>query len=222
MRYLPKSPAERQEMLAAIGAKSIEELFACVPERFRLRQALKLPGPFSEAEVINYFKERAGENSLGYTSFLGAGIYNHLRSVITDTILLRGEFLTSYTPYQAEITQGTLQAIFEFQTLMCQLTGQEVANASMYDGSTATMEAVLMAERVTGRQRVLVARSVHPEYRDVLRTYAKNSGLHVEEVPFTPSGTVDLNAVKSALKDDVAAVVLQSSNDIGTIEKLDG
>src|SRR5262249_45676556 len=127
MRYLPKSPAERQEMLSAIGAESIDELFECIPERYRLREALKLPGPFFEAVVIDYFKKRESENSLGYSSFLGAGVYNHLRSVITDTILLRGEFLTSYTPYQAEITQGTLQAIFEFQTLMCQLTGQEVA-----------------------------------------------------------------------------------------------
>ena len=134
MRYLPKSPAERQDMLAAIGAKSIDELFSSIPERFRLREALKIPGPFSEAEVIQYFQERAAENSGGYTSFLGAGVYNHLRSVVTDAIIQRGEFLTSYTPYQAEISQGTLQAIFEFQTLMCQLTGQEVANASMYDG----------------------------------------------------------------------------------------
>jgi len=158
MRYLPKSPAERREMLGAIGAKSIDELFSSIPDRFRLREALDIPGPYSEAEVIQYFKERAAENSNGYTSFLGAGVYNHLRSVVTDAIIQRGEFLTSYTPYQAEITQGTLQAIFEFQTLMCQLTGQEVANASMYDGSTAMTEAVLMAERLTGRQRVLVGR----------------------------------------------------------------
>src|SRR5437899_8920464 len=185
MRYLPKSPAERQEMLAAIGAKSIEELFSSIPERFRLREPLKIPGPLSEAEVVQYFKERASENSGGYTSFLGAGVYNHLRSVGTDAIIQLGEFLTSYTPYQAEISQGTLQAIFEFQTLMCQLTGQEVANASMWDGSTATTEAVLMAERITGRRRVLAAHSLHPEYRDVLRTYAKNSGLHVEELPFS-------------------------------------
>jgi len=222
MRYLPKSPAERQEMLAAIGAKSIDELFICIPERFRLRDALKLPGPLSEAEVISYFKDRAGENSVGYSSFLGAGVYNHQRSVITDTILLRGEFLTSYTPYQAEITQGTLQAIFEFQTLMCQLTGQEVANASMYDGSTATTEAVLMAERLTGRSRVLVARSVHPEYREVLRTYAKNSGLHVEEIGYIKNGTVDATALKAALNDDVAAVVLQSPNFFGVLETLPG
>ncbi len=218
MRYLPKSPTERQQMLAAIGVKSIDELFAGIPERFRLRKALNIPGPYSEAEVIQYFKDRAAENSKGYTSFLGAGVYNHLRSVVTDTIIQRGEFLTSYTPYQAEISQGTLQAIFEFQTMMCQLTGQDVANASMYDGSTAATEAVLMAERLTGRQRILVARSVHPEYREVLKTYAKNSGLRIEEIPFTASGTVDAKALQTALKDDVAAVVVQSPNFFGAIE----
>jgi glycine dehydrogenase subunit 1 len=218
MRYLPKSPAERQEMLSAIGAESIEELFSSIPERYRLREALKLPGPFSEAEIIQYFSDRAGENSRGYTSFRGAGVYNHLRSVVTDAIIQRGEFLTSYTPYQAEISQGTLQAIFEFQTLMCQLTGQEVANASMWDGSTATTEAVLMAERITGRRRVLVARSLHPEYRDVLRTYAKNSGLQVEEIPYSANGTVDQKALRSAIRDDVAAVVTQSPNFFGAVE----
>ncbi|HEV3374737.1 MAG TPA: aminomethyl-transferring glycine dehydrogenase subunit GcvPA [Candidatus Acidoferrum sp.] len=218
MRYLPKSPVERQEMLAAIGAKSIDELFSSIPERYRLRKTLKLPGPLSEAEVIQYFKDRAAENSVGYASFLGAGVYNHLRSVVTDAILQRGEFLTSYTPYQAEITQGTLQAIFEFQTLMCQLTGQEIANASMYDGSTATTEAVLMAERLTGRCRVLVARSVHPEYRDVLKTYAKNSGLLVEEIGYAADGRLDTKALRAALKEDVAAVVAQSPNFFGVIE----
>src|SRR5713226_7353008 len=222
MRYLPKSPAERQEMLAAIGAKSVDELFSSIPERFRLREALKIPGPYSEAEVIRYFNDRAAENSKGYTSFLGAGVYNHLRSVVTYSIIQRWYFLTSYTPYQAQITQCTLQAIFEFQTLMCQLTGQEVANASMYDGSTATTEAVLMAERLTGRSRVLVARSVHPEYREVVRTYAKNSGLHVEEIGYTKSGTADIAAIKSALKDDVAAVVVQSPNFFGVLETLSG
>jgi len=218
MRYLPKSPAERQEMLSAVGAESIDELFSSIPERFRLREALKLPGPLSEAEIIQYFTERAGENSRGYTSFRGAGVYNHLRSVVTDAVIQRGEFLTSYTPYQAEISQGTLQAIFEFQTLMCQLTGQEVANASMWDGSTATTEAVLMAERITGRRRVLVANSLHPEYRDVLRTYAKNSGLHVEELSFSKIGTLDEKALRSAIRDDVAAVVVQSPNFFGCVE----
>jgi glycine cleavage system P protein (glycine dehydrogenase) subunit 1 len=220
MRYLPKSPAERQEMLAAIGIKSVEELFSAIPQAYRLKKPLNLPGPLSEEEVIRYFRARGAENSTGYTSFLGAGVYSHLRSVVTDAILQRGEFLTSYTPYQAEISQGTLQAIFEFQTLMCQLTGQEVANASMYDGSTATTEAVLMAERVTGRQRVLVARSLHPEYRDVLRTYAKNSGLKVEELSYSATGTLDLNALKAALRDDVCTVVVQSPNFFGAIESV--
>jgi hypothetical protein len=208
-------------MLAAIGAETIEELFAAIPEAYRLKKPLDLPGPMSETEVIRYFQERAGENSSGYTSFLGAGVYSHLRSVVTDTILQRGEFLTSYTPYQAEISQGTLQAIFEFQTLMCQLTGQEVANASMYDGSTAMTEAVLMAERLTNRQRVLVARSVHPEYREVLRTYAKNSGLHVEEVPYAAgAGTVDVSGLEAEIRDDVCAVVVQSPNFFGGLETL--
>src|SRR5260370_2859424 len=121
MRSFPKSCAERQEMLAAIGEKSVDELFSGIPERFRLREALKIPGPYSEAEVIQYFKERAAENSIGYSSFLGAGVYNHLRSVITDAIIQRGEFLTSYTPYQAEITQSTLHAILHFQPLMSNL-----------------------------------------------------------------------------------------------------
>jgi glycine dehydrogenase subunit 1 len=220
MRYLPKSPAERQEMLAAIGVESVEELFSTIPEPYRLKKPLNLPGPLSEPEIIAYFHARAAENSVGYTSFLGAGVYNHLSSVITDTVLQRGEFLTSYTPYQAEISQGTLQAIFEFQTLMCQLTGQEVANASMYDGSTATTEAVLMAERLTGKRRVLVARSVHPEYREVLKTYAKNSGLTVEEIGYTTAGTVDAKGLQSALRDDVCAVVVQSPNFFGAIESL--
>jgi glycine dehydrogenase subunit 1 len=220
MRYLPKSPAERKEMLAAIGAKSIEELFSSIPEGYHLKKPLNLPGPYSEAEVIQYFEARGAENAIGYSRFLGAGIYSHLRSVVTDAILQRGEFLTSYTPYQAEISQGTLQAIFEFQTLMCQLTGQEVANASMYDGSTATTEAVLMAERLTGRSRVLVARSLHPEYREVLRTYAKNSGLIVEEIGYTAKGTMDLAGLKSGLRDDVCAVVAQSPNFFGAIEEL--
>ncbi len=220
MRYLPKSPSERYAMLAAIGAKSVDELFASIPEAFRLKRPLRLPEAMSEAEIIGYFQARAAENSLGYSSFLGAGVYNHFRSVVTDSLIQRGEFLTSYTPYQAEISQGTLQAIFEFQTLMCQLTGQEVANASMYDGSTAMTEAVLMAERLTGRDRVLVARSVHPEYRQVLQTYARHAGLIVEEIPFTPTGQVDAAALKSALNDGTAAVVVQSPNFFGAVEPI--
>jgi glycine dehydrogenase subunit 1 len=218
MRYLPKSPSERQEMLDVIGVRSAEELFRSIPEAFLLKRSLNLPGPLSEAELIRYFQDRAAENSRGYTSFLGAGVYNHLRSVVTDTIIQRGEFLTSYTPYQAEISQGTLQAIFEFQTLMCELTGQEVANASMWDGSTATTEAVLMADRLTGRERVLVARSLHPEYRAVLATYARNIGLEIHEVGFRASGQIDTAALAAAIDTQTAAVVVQSPNFLGVIE----
>lgn len=221
MRYLPKSQSERRKMLDAIGAKSIETLFETIPAKYRLREPLKLPGPLSETEIIDYFKARAAENSRGYTSFLGAGVYQHLKSVVTDALVQRGEFLTSYTPYQAEISQGTLQAIFEFQTLMSQLTGQDVANASMYDGSTALTEAVLMAERLTRRHRVLVASTVHPEYRQVLATYAKHLGIHVEEFSFASDGTADVNAIGEASLNEVAAVVVQSPNFFGVLERLE-
>ena len=220
MRYLPKSPSERQEMLAAVGLESIEELFVSIPEDFRLREPLPLHRALSEPEIIEYFKARAAENAPGYTSFLGAGVYQHQRSVVTDSLVQRGEFLTSYTPYQAEISQGTLTAIFEFQTLMCQLTGQEVANASMYDGSTALTEAVLMAERLTGRHKVLVARSVHPEYRQVLATYAKSLGLKIEEMGYTASGQLDAKALTKDRLASAAALVVQSPNFFGTLENI--
>jgi glycine dehydrogenase subunit 1 len=220
MRYLPKSPSERLQMLEAIGAGSIDDLFQSIPEKFRLREPLPLPGPLSEIEIIRYFQARAAENAQGYSSFLGAGVYRHVRSVVTDALIERGEFLTSYTPYQAEISQGTLTAIFEFQTLMCQLTGQEVANASMYDGSTALTESALMAVRLTRRRRVLIARSVHPEYRQVLRTYAKNIALQIEEVGFADSGQLDLGALAKDKLADAAAVVVQSPNFFGVLEDL--
>jgi len=220
MRYLPKSAAERRDMLAVIGARSIESLFASIPEEFRLKDSLRLPGPMSEQEIIDYFRARADENSRGYTSFLGAGVYNHFRSVVTDSLIQRGEFLTSYTPYQAEISQGTLQAIFEFQTLMCELTGMEVANASMWDGSTATTEAVLMAERLTGRHRVVVARSLHPEYRQVMDTYTRNLGLQIHEIGFTNSGQMDTARLDASIDAETAAVVVQSPNFFGVLEQI--
>jgi len=220
MRYLPKSPDERREMLASIGARSIDDLFASIPEQFRLKAPLALPGPFSEHEIIQYFRARAAENSCGYTSFLGAGVYNHLSSVVTDSLIQRGEFLTSYTPYQAEISQGTLQAIFEFQTLMSELTGMEVANASMWDGSTATTEAVLMAARLTGRNRVVVARSLHPEYRQVLDTYTRNLDLQIKEVGFTATGQIDAAQLEAVIDKQTAAVVVQSPNFFGVIENV--
>jgi glycine dehydrogenase subunit 1 len=220
MRYLPKSDSERREMLAAVGLQKIEELFHSIPEQYRLTRPLRVPGPFSEKEIIDYFRARGAENASGYSSFLGAGVYNHLRSVVTDALIQRGEFLTSYTPYQPEISQGTLQAIFEFQTAMCQLTGQEVANASMYDGSTATAEAALMAERVTGRSGVVVSRAVHPEYRQVLATYARHAGLQIAEVGFTSAGQTDADAMRAAVNEKTAAVLVQSPNFLGVIEQV--
>src|SRR5215471_2279331 len=168
-------------MLAACGVESPEDLFSHLPEAACLKRPLDLAPGISEYEIVDYFRARAAECATGYASFLGAGVYSHYRPVLVDTVVSRGEFLTAYTPYQAEIAQGTLTHIFEFQTMIAQLTGMDVANASMYDGSTAVPEAAMMAARVTGRSNILVARTVHPEYREVLRTYARNQGMPIEE-----------------------------------------
>src|SRR6266404_4410433 len=186
MRYLPKSQSERREMLDAIGAAKIEDLFDSIPPEARLGRDLNLPAGVSEFEIMEFFRARARENAPGYQSFLGAGVYQHLRPVVADHLISRSEFYSAYTPYQPEVAQGTLQAIFEFQTMVCQLTGMDVANASMYDGSTAVPEAAMMAVRATGKGRVLIARSVHPEYREVLHTYAKHQGMPVEEFGYDP------------------------------------
>ncbi|HEY6183780.1 MAG TPA: aminomethyl-transferring glycine dehydrogenase subunit GcvPA [Terriglobales bacterium] len=218
MRYLPKSPADREAMLKAIGARSIDDLFSPIPAEYRLGRDLKVPRQMAEPEIVDWFRERSRENGDGYASFLGAGAYFHYRPVIIDSLISRGEFLTAYTPYQAEISQGTLQAIFEFQTMICELTGMEVANASMYDGSTGAAEAVMMAVRLTGRHSVLVARSVHPEYREVLATYAHHQGLPIAEVPFGKDGRIDAKALEKSITSDTACVLIQSPNFFGTIE----
>ncbi|MGC8550372.1 MAG: aminomethyl-transferring glycine dehydrogenase subunit GcvPA [Acidobacteriaceae bacterium] len=222
MRYLPKSPTDREAMLREIGAASIDDLFAVIPEEFRLTRDLDIPRQMAESEIVDHFKAAAAQNANGYTSFLGAGVYRHYRPVLIDTIVQRGEFLTSYTPYQAEITQGTLQAIFEFQTMICELTGMDIANASMYDGSTGAAEAVMMAIRVTGRDNVLVARSVHPEYREVMHTYAQHQGHDATEVDYIRegqnAGRLDLAALEAAITDQTACILIQSPNFFGTVE----
>jgi glycine dehydrogenase subunit 1 len=219
MRYLPKSPAEREQMLAAIGAQSIDDLFAIIPAEYRLTRDLDVPRQMGESEIIDYFKAAAAKNSTDYASFLGAGAYRHYRPVIIDALVQRGEFLTSYTPYQPEMTQGTLQAIFEFQTMIAELTGMDVANASMYDGSTGAAEAVLMAMRVTGRHRAVVARTVHPEYREVIGTYLQHRDLATAEVGYdAETGRVDLKALEAAVTEETAGVLVQSPNFFGTIE----
>jgi glycine dehydrogenase subunit 1 len=221
LRYLPKSDSERREMLDACGVKTPEELFEHLPEAVRLNRPLALPPGISEYEIVQYFRDRASEAALGYASFLGAGVYSHYRPVLVDTVVSRGEFLTSYTPYQAEIAQGTLTTIFEFQTMICQLTGMDVANASMYDGSTAVPEAALMAVRATGKGRVLVARSVHPEYREVLNTYAKHQGMPVAEFGYvSETGGIDLADLEAKMDDLTAAVIIQSPNFFGIVEQV--
>ena len=208
-------------MMDACGIDSPEALFAHLPEAVRIERPLDLPAGISEYEIVEYFRQRAAENGIGYASFLGAGVYRHFRPVLVDAVVSRGEFLTSYTPYQAEISQGTLTAIFEFQTMICQLTGMDVANASMYDGSTALPEAVLMAARVTGKRRALVAKSVHPEYRETLRTYARNAGLQVEEFDYAPeAGTIDLDDLDRKMDASTAAVVVQSPNFFGIVDQV--
>ena len=218
MRYLPKSPDERKLMLDAIGISSVDELFAPIPERFRFHRDLCLPPQMAESEIVDWFRARAAENANGQQILLGAGAYNHYRPLAIDTLVSRGEWFTAYTPYQPEIAQGTLQAIFEFQTMICELTGMEVANASMYDGSTGAAEAVMMAMRVTGRHEAILARSVHPEYREVIATYAKYQGLPLTEVTFATNGRVDLDALDKAVTSKTACVLIQSPNFFGTIE----
>src|SRR5487761_1715113 len=221
MRYLPKSPSDRATMLSEIGVASIGDLFSTIPAEYRLESDLNIPRQMGEQEIVDFFRTASLRNANGYASFLGAGAYRHYRPVVIDALVQRGEFLTSYTPYQAEITQGTLQAIFEFQTMICELTGMEIANASMYDGSTGAAEAVMMAVRVTGRSSALIAKTVHPEYREVLATYAQH-----QKIPTTfvgcdnETGRVDLKALDAAINNETAAVLVQSPNFFGVIEDI--
>jgi glycine dehydrogenase subunit 1 len=218
MRYLPKSPADREAMLKNIGVGSIDDLFSSIPAEYRLKRDLNVPRQMAESEIVDWFGERSRENGDGYSTFLGAGAYYHYRPVIIESLISRGEFLTAYTPYQAEISQGTLQSIFEFQTMICELTGMEVANASMYDGSTAAAEGVMMAVRLTGRRSVLVAQNLHPEYREVLTTYASQQGMPLELTPYGEDGRLDLKALEKKITADTACVLIQSPNFFGNIE----
>jgi glycine dehydrogenase subunit 1 len=219
LRYLPKSDIERRQMLDTIGASTLEDLYAHLPDDVRFQGALNIPKGKSEYEIVDYFRARGRDNFDAQANFLGAGVYPHYRPVLVDAVVSRGEFLTSYTPYQAEISQGTLTAIFEFQTMICQLTGMDVANASMYDGSTAVPEAAMMAMRITGRDGIAVARTVHPEYREVLGTYTRHQSTSVTEFEYDPeSGQADIESLERALHENTAAVILQSPNFFGVVE----
>lgn len=218
MRFLPTSDAIRSRMLADLGLNTIDDLFSHIPEYCRLPRPLALPEGASEAEIVEFFRAAAAANAPEFTSFLGAGAYQHFRPAHIDMLAGRGEWFTAYTPYQPEISQGTLQSTFEFQTMVCQLTGQEVANAGVYDGSTALHEACMMAARITGRNGLVVARSVHPQYRQVLRTMTRHRDFPLTEIAFGADGRLDLAALEAVLDEATAAVAVQSPNFFGTIE----
>jgi glycine dehydrogenase subunit 1 len=219
MRYIPNSPEERAEMLDSIGLSNVAELFRSIPSDVQLGRKLNVTEALAEPEVISAMESMAARNTAAVKpSFLGAGVYQHYSPTIVDHLIQRSEFFTSYTPYQPEISQGTLQYIFEFQTLVCQLTGMEVANASMYDGSTSMAEAYLMAQRVTRRDKIVVAQSVHPEYREVAQTYTMHGDTEIVEIGFDEA-TGRVSGLE-ALDDKTAALVVQSPNFFGCVEDL--
>lgn len=209
-------------MLAAMGLETVEELFAAVPQAVRMQRSLRIPAPLAEVDHLARFAELAAKNKQGYRTFLGAGCYPHQTPVVVEHLIQRGEFLTSYTPYQAEAAQGTLQAIFEFQTLIAMLSGMEISNASLYDGASATAEAVLMACRLReGRTRICLAQSLHPHYQEVVRSYLRPHAIELVSVGFhARSGQVDPSALESVLDPKTVCLVVQQPNFFGGIEDL--
>ncbi|EMI09844.1 aminomethyl-transferring glycine dehydrogenase subunit GcvPA [Anoxybacillus gonensis] len=220
-RYLPMTEEDKQQMLETIGVQSIDELFSDIPESVRFQGEYNIKPAKSEPELMKELMALAAKNAdiKTYPSFLGAGVYDHYIPTIVDHVISRSEFYTAYTPYQPEISQGELQAIFEFQTMICELTGMDVANSSMYDGGTALAEAALLSAAHTKKKKVLLSKAVHPEYRDVVKTYAKGPGLEVIEIPYK-NGVTDLDALQAEMNEDVACVIVQYPNFFGQIEPL--
>jgi len=216
--YLSLTDADREQMLAAIGVDSVDELFADIPAGVRLDRELELEPALSEPELVAHLEQLAAQNfgTRRELSFLGAGVYDHYVPAVVDAILQRGEFLTAYTPYQPELSQGVLQAIFEYQTAVCELTGMDVSNASGYDGTTVAADACFMAKHVTGRTRIVVTEATNPQVRHVMKTYAPGFGLEVVEVPHA-GGVTDPAAVAAAAE-DAAAVIFQQPNFFGCLE----
>ncbi|WHE06471.1 aminomethyl-transferring glycine dehydrogenase subunit GcvPA [Thermoanaerobacterium thermosaccharolyticum] len=220
-QYIPSSEDEQMEMLKSVNAKSIEDLFVDIPESIRLNKNLNLKGPLSEAEVLNHINKISKEikTTDDFICFLGAGVYDHFIPSVVKHIISKPEFYTAYTPYQPEISQGTLQAIFEYQTMICNLTGMDVSNASMYDGATALSEAAKMASVVTNRKKVLVSSSLNPEAKKVLRTYMRFSDIEIVEID-DKEGTIDVDLLKSSIDNNTAAFIVQNPNFFGIIEDL--
>jgi len=221
MSYISLSDKDKKEMLAKVGVSSPEELFRSIPENLKLNRELNLPSSLTESELVHYFESIEKKNNYTeFLSFLGAGAYNHFIPAIVDYLSSRGEFISPYTPYQPEVSQGTLQIIFEFQTLICQLTGMDVVNASLYDGASGAAEAVLMADRLRGKSKVLVTTTLHPQYRRVIETYTRNLGIKVEEIRYTDRGEVDFEDLEKHLDEQTTGVVFQSPNFLGIIENI--
>lgn len=220
-RYLPMTENDKKEMLATIGVETVEELFNDIPEQVRFKGEYKIKPARSESALLKELGLLAGKNAdlKTHSSFLGAGVYDHYIPTIVDHVISRSEFYTAYTPYQPEISQGELQAIFEFQTMICELTGMDVANSSMYDGGTALAEAAMLSAGQTRRKKVLVSSAVHPEAKEVLRTYAKGQYIEVLEIPYD-DGVTDLAKLDEMVTDEVAAVIVQYPNFFGRIEPL--
>jgi glycine dehydrogenase subunit 1 len=218
MDYCPHTPDDIKQMRSTVGIDSIDELFADIPQKFRLKSMPDIPAALSEQETIAVMSGIASKNKLPQFTLTGAGAYHHFIPAVVGHIVGRAEFYTAYTPYQAEISQGILQAIYEYQTMIAHLTGTEIANASMYDGASAMAEAAVLCAKMSNRTKIIVARSVHPEYRQVLRTYSWANGYAVVEIPYVSSGQIDLNALQNKLDDQVAAVLVQSPNFFGVIE----
>jgi glycine dehydrogenase subunit 1 len=222
MDYVQFTAKQRDEMLKAVGAKGIDDLLRQVPDSYRLREPLAIPAGMDELTLRAHLAQLAAQNEPvdQKVCFLGAGAYDHFIPTVVDHLAMKGEFLTAYTPYQAEASQGSLQAFFEFQTMVCQLTGMDVSNASLYEGATALAEAVMMALNVTGKREILVSRGVHPHYRQVLQTYLSDLPAVYKEVPLK-NGTTDMQELENLLEEDTAAVVTQSPNFLGCIERVD-
>ncbi|MGB2905933.1 MAG: aminomethyl-transferring glycine dehydrogenase subunit GcvPA, partial [Candidatus Aminicenantaceae bacterium] len=219
MSYISLSDQEKKDMLARVGVSSVEELFQTIPEGVKLNRALSVPEAMSEPELVGHFEALAAHNLYtDYLSFLGGGVYPHFIPTVVDYLSGRGEFVSPYTPYQPEVSQGTLQVIFEFQTLICQLTGMDIANASLYDGASGAAEAVLMASRLNRRTKILVASSLHPQYRQTIDTYIRNLGITTEVLGHREDGRLDLNDLEKHLDEDVSAVIFQSPNYFGVVE----
>ncbi len=222
MRYIPLTPDDSREMLSSIGIESVEKLFDVIPKNLRLKSSLKLPEPMGEQELMRHMRSVASKNTalVSRPGFLGAGAYNHFIPSAVDQLISRSEFFTAYTPYQPEISQGTLQAIYEFQTYVCALFGMDVANASMYDGASALAEAALMACRISRKNEIVISNLVHPRWRQVVRSYVQNRHIKVIETADHSHGRANVKRIAEKITENTAAVVVQSPNFFGNVEEL--